>query len=198
MANFIPIEPHLYARGYSIVAGIDEAGRGPLAGPVVSAAVILKKDSIIEGLNDSKKLTAKKRAELFPKILENCLDYAIAVIPHQKIDEINILNATRLANKLCIKSLKIKTDIIIIDGRDKQFIKEKFLTLKKGDLKMKSIAAASVLAKVFRDKIMEYYHSDLPEYGFDMHKGYGTRQHRAKIKKFGLSDIHRKSYNLKK
>ncbi len=198
MSNFIPIEPHLYARGYSIIAGIDEAGRGPLAGPVVSAAVILKKDTIIEGLNDSKKLTAKKREQLFPQILENCLDYAISFVSHQTIDRINILNATRLANKLCIKSLKIKPDIILIDGRDKQFLKSPFLTLKKGDLKMKSIAAASVLAKVFRDKIMEYYHKKLPEYGFHQHKGYGTRKHSSNIKEFGLSEIHRKSYNLKK
>ncbi len=197
MANFIPIESHLNARGYSVVAGIDEAGRGPLAGPVVSAVVILKENVIIEGLNDSKKLTAKKREQLFPQILENCLDYAVSVVSHQTIDEINILNATRLANILCLKSLKIKPEIIIIDGRDKQFIKEKFLTLKKGDLKMKSIAAASVLAKVFRDKIMEYYHAELPKYGFQKHKGYGTREHRSNMKKFGLSEIHRKSYTFK-
>ncbi len=198
MANFIPLESHLIARGYSVIVGIDEAGRGPLAGPVVSAAVILKKNAIIKGLNDSKKLTAKKREELFPEILENCLDYSISVVSHKTIDEINILNATRLANSLCIKSLKIKADIIVIDGRDKQFIRKEFLTLTKGDLKMKSIAAASVLAKVFRDKIMEYYHAKLPKYGFQKHKGYGTREHRSNLKKFGLSEIHRKSYNLKK
>jgi len=198
MANFIPLESHLKARGYLVIAGIDEAGRGPLAGPVVSAAVILKDKAVLEGLNDSKKLTAAKREALFPEIIENSLDYAIAVVSHKTIDKINILNATRLANKLCIKSLKIKPDIIVIDGRDKQFLSNKFLTLKKGDLKMKSIAAASVLAKVFRDKIMEYYDGKIPNYGFSKHKGYGTREHRNIIGKIGLSEIHRKSYNLKK
>ena len=198
MSNFIPIEYHLNARGFSLVAGIDEAGRGPLAGPVVSAAVILNEKTKIDGLNDSKKLSAKKREELFPIILNNCIDYSIAVVSHKTIDKINILNATRLANLLCIKSLKVKPDLIVIDGKDKQFITKKFLTLKKGDLKMRSIAAASILAKVLRDKIMNYYNKSIPEYFFNKHKGYGTREHISNIKKFGLSDIHRKSYNLKK
>ncbi len=193
---FIPIESRLKHFGFNIVAGIDEAGRGPLAGPVVCAAVILKEDAHLPGLKDSKLLSAKKRAELFDIILENCLDYAVCVVPHTFIDEVNILNAVRAANKICVQSLKIKPDLVIIDGRDKQFLDGNFQTIVKGDLKICCIAAASVLAKVVRDNLMDHYHKSFPEYEFSSHMGYGTRKHFANIKKYGLCEIHRKSYTL--
>lgn len=195
MHNFIPIISRLRNQGFNLLAGIDEAGRGPLAGPVVSAAVILKEDVSLPGLNDSKLLSAKKRLELFNLILANCLDYAIAVVPHQIIDNVNILNAVRTANFLCIKSLKIKPHLILIDGKDKQFLKKRFKTVIQGDSRIECIAAASILAKVTRDAIMNYYHAQYPEYAFNEHVGYATRKHYSKIERYGLCDIHRKSFS---
>ena len=195
MSTFLPIISRLHNQGFNLLAGIDEAGRGPLAGPVVCAAVILKEDAELPNLNDSKLLSAKKRLQLFNLILENCLDYAIAVVPHEIIDRINILNAVRQANLLCIKSLKIKPKLILIDGRDKQFIRQRFQTIIKGDSRVACIAAASILAKVTRDMIMKHYHQLYPQYQFDQHFGYGTRKHYSKIEQHGLCDIHRKSYS---
>ncbi len=197
MPQFFPLESKLRKKGYFFIAGIDEAGRGPLAGPVVSAAVILKKGAILKGLDDSKKLSHKKREELYPQIIKNCVDYSISIVPHQVIDEINILNAVRLANHLCIKNLKTKADIAIIDGRDKQIIEIPFQTIIKGDSRIKSIAAASILAKVTRDRLMLKYALQYPSYGFEKHMGYGTRIHRANIKVHGQCEIHRKSFKLK-
>ncbi|MBU1151235.1 ribonuclease HII [Patescibacteria group bacterium] len=191
-------ESLLRRKGYFCIAGIDEVGRGPLAGPVVSAAVILKLGTKLPGLNDSKKLTKKKREILFEQITQKSLDFAISFVPPTRIDKINILNATLEANCNCIKSLKIKPDYIVIDGRDKQKLRQKHETIIKGDQKLRCIAAASILAKVARDKLMEQYHNDFPVYGFNKHMGYGTRQHAQNIREFGQCEIHRKSFTLKK
>lgn len=197
MNGFLPLESKLKAEGFFVIAGIDEAGRGPLAGPVVSAAVILKEDCNLPGLKDSKLLTEKKRLELFPRVIDSCIDYAITLMPPQIIDEVNILNATRLANLHCIESLQIKPDIILCDGKDKQFLERPFINIIKGDQKIKSIAAASILAKVTRDHLMHHYHTLYPQYQFIQHLGYGTRQHRAILTKVGPSPIHRKSFSFK-
>lgn len=193
----LPVEHQLKKAGFKCIAGIDEVGRGPLAGPVVSAAVILKPNAKIPGLNDSKKLSKSQREKLFDVILDNALDYAITAVSHLTIDKVNILNATRIANDICVRSLKLKPDIVVIDGRDKQFMKTPFITIIKGDAKVRSIAAASVLAKVVRDKIMLHYAKKHPSYGFEKHVGYGTRQHRSNIAKFGYCEIHRRSYMLR-
>ncbi len=198
MGCFIPIESRLKYMGFGLIAGIDEACRGPLAGPVVSAFVILKDDFFSKDLDDSKVLSEKKRKKLFKQILKNCIDYAIAIVPHSTIDKINILNAVRTANFLCLSELKCKPDIVLIDGIDKQIIDMPFVTIIKGDSRVKSIAAASILAKVVRDKIMKHYHKDYPCYGFNRHMGYGTREHRGAIGKYGPCEIHRRSYTVKK
>jgi len=195
MSRFIPIEKSLRLEGFSFIAGIDEVGRGPLAGPVVSAAVILKINAKIPGLKDSKQLTKAQREALFPIILSNALDYAIGIVSHKTIDEINIANAIRLANKMCIDHLEQKPDMVLIDGRDKQTLDIPYKTIIKGDTKVKCIAAASVLAKVLRDKLMEEYSKEFPVYSFEKHVGYGTREHRKLIGTHGPCEIHRMSYN---
>jgi ribonuclease HII len=197
MNAFIPKEFILMKAGYLNIAGMDEAGRGPLAGPVVCAAVIFKNGCKVKGVDDSKKLTAKKREKLFWEILDSCTDYSICAISHTTIDEINILNAVRLGNKYCIDALKIKPDFVLIDGRDKQIIQTPHECIIKGDSKVKSIAAASILAKVFRDKLMEKYAEEYKIYEFEKHKGYGTRQHRSLIIKHGFCEIHRKTFSVK-
>jgi len=196
MASFNSLEARLRKSGFKVIAGIDEAGRGPLAGPVVCAAVVLKKSARIRGLNDSKLLTEKKRLDLFPKIIESCHDYSITIIPPSRIDEINILNAVKEANFLCARHLNKKPDIVLIDGNDKQFLEIPHRTIIKGDQKIRSIAAASVLAKVTRDYIMQHYSKLFPVYLFEKHKGYPTRQHRKLVKKHGPCEIHRKSYKV--
>jgi ribonuclease HII len=197
MGSFIPIEARLKKKGFSIIAGIDEAGRGPLAGPVVSAAVILKPYAKLPGLDDSKKLSAKTRDRLFELVLRNCIDYSITAVPPKIIDQYNILNAVRFANDICISSLKVTPDIALIDGRDKQILDIPFQTIIKGDSRVRSIAAASILAKVFRDRVMEKYHQEFPQYNFAQHKGYGTRMHRELMHKHGRCSLHRKSFKLK-
>ncbi|MBL4694980.1 ribonuclease HII [Candidatus Gracilibacteria bacterium] len=197
MASFQAYESRLKKAGFFYIAGIDEAGRGPMAGPVVSAAVILKDKARLPGLNDSKKLSAAKREELFPKIISNSIAYSITIVSHLTIDEINILNATRLANKLCVQYLRPSPDFVLLDGRDKQFINHPFENIVKGDSKVKSIAAASILAKVTRDRLMQYYAEKYPEYAFQKHMGYGTRQHRKAMEQYGPCSIHRKSYTFK-
>lgn len=197
MSQFLRLESRLLKRGFFCVAGIDEAGRGPLAGPVVSAAVILKSGARLPGLTDSKKLSEKKREELFPKIIANCLDYAISIVPNQIIDQINILEATRVANLHCIEALNLKADIAVIDGKDKQYLEIPFISVIKGDLRVKSIAAASILAKVTRDRLMKKYAKLHPEYQFDQHMGYGTRQHRNALQQHGPCPIHRLSFSYK-
>ncbi|MBD3330842.1 ribonuclease HII [Candidatus Peregrinibacteria bacterium] len=195
MGSFIPLESSLRKKGAIFIAGIDEAGRGPLAGPVVCAAVVLKNNARLPGLNSSKEISEKRREELFPKIIKNSVDYAISIVPPKIIDLENISNAIRWANYLCLHYLNTKPDITLIDGNDKQFIKTEFKTVIKGDARVRCIAAASVLAKVTRDYLMHHYHSKFPKYNFYKHKGYGTREHKSLLNKFGTCEIHRKSYN---
>ncbi len=184
--------------GYKVICGIDEAGRGPLAGPVHAAAVILPLGIEIDGLNDSKKLSEKKREQLFDVICEKALDYSIGVATEQEIDEINILNATFLAMHRAVEGLKIKPDYALIDGN--QYPKIPFVTeetVVKGDAKSMSIAAASILAKVSRDRFMLEKAKEYPQYQFEKHKGYGTKLHYEMLGEFGPSPIHRMTF-LKK
>jgi ribonuclease HII len=189
-------ETALRKAGFKRVAGIDEVGRGSLAGPVVSAVVILKPGVKLKGLDDSKKLSHIQRERLFELILKNAEDYAVTLVPHTTIDKVNILNAVRIANKICVDSLKEKPDMILIDGKDKQILDLPHRTIIKGDTKVRCIAAASILAKVVRDKLMYYYAREYSKYGFEKHVGYGTSLHRSNIVKHGYCEIHRKSYIL--
>ena len=181
-------------QGFKNIAGIDEAGRGPLAGPVVAAAVILLSKINIPDLNDSKKLSPKKREELFPKIQEMSVAYSVTVIDQGVIDEINILQATRLAMKKAVETLKITPGLLLIDGNQKIDSNLNQWAIVKGDSRSLTIAAASVLAKVTRDRIMDDYHKLYPQYGFDRHKGYGTKLHRNLIQEHGPCPIHRKTF----
>ena len=184
--------------GYRLVCGIDEAGRGPLAGPVYAAAVILPLGLKIEGLNDSKKISEKKREQLFDVICEKAVDYSIGIATEQEIDEINILNATFLAMHRAVEGLKTKPDYALIDGN--QYPKISFVTEEtviKGDAKAMSIAAASILAKVSRDRYMLRKAEEYPQYQFEKHKGYGTKLHYEMLKEYGPSPIHRMTF-LKK
>ncbi len=185
-------------KGCSVICGMDEAGRGPLAGPVYAAAVILSPDTVIEGLNDSKKLTEKKREALFPVIQEKALAYGIGFATEREIDEINILNATFLAMRRAVEQLQITPQLLLIDGnqKPKTGICEE-VTVIKGDAKSMSIAAASVLAKVSRDRFMLELAKEYPQYAFEQHKGYGTKLHYERISQYGIAPIHRKSF-LKK
>lgn len=191
------IENEYREKGFDIICGVDEAGRGPLAGPVYAAAVILPSDCIIEGLNDSKKLTEKKREALFDEIKEKALAYGIASADEKEIDEINILNATFLAMKRAIASLSVRPDLALIDGNQKPHTDIEEVTVIKGDAKSMSIAAASVLAKVSRDRFMLEMAEKYPQYEFARHKGYGTKLHYEKIAQYGVCDIHRRTF-LKK
>lgn len=197
MTRFINLETQYKQLGFNFVAGIDEAGRGPLAGPVVSAAVILKANARIPGLKNSKLLTPQQREKLFNIIIGQSIDYSISIVSHQHIDRVNIYRATLFANYLCVEYMRTKPDIVLIDGRDKQYLNTPFKTVIKGDDKIKSIAAASVLAKVVRDRIMDEFAMEFNMYGFENHKGYGTREHRANLLKYGKSEIHRKTFNFK-
>lgn len=191
------IENEYREKGFNIICGVDEAGRGPLAGPVYAAAVILPSDCVIEGLNDSKKLTGKKREALFDEIKEKALAYGIASADEKEIDEINILNATFLAMKRAIASLSVRPDLALIDGNQKPHTDIEEVTVIKGDAKSMSIAAASVLAKVSRDRFMLEMAEKYPQYEFARHKGYGTKLHYEKIAQYGVCDIHRRTF-LKK
>ena len=189
---------HKYAAlGYTNICGVDEAGRGPLAGPVCAAAVILPADIEIPGLNDSKKLTDKKRRELFPIICESAIAYGIAFADHSEIDEINILQATYLAMERAINKLNIKPDFALIDGNRATDFGVPVETVVGGDGRSASIAAASVLAKVTRDDYMLKMAENYPQYGFNIHKGYGTKAHYAALAENGPCPIHRMTF-LKK
>ncbi|MBE6893778.1 MAG: ribonuclease HII [Ruminococcaceae bacterium] len=184
--------------GIKYICGVDEAGRGPLAGPVFAAAVILPEDFEIEGLNDSKKLSEKKRDLLFDEIIEHALAYSIKSIDHKTIDEINILEATMLAMKTAVENLSIKPERVFIDGnRVPKNMETPAEFVIKGDATSASIAAASILAKVSRDRFMLEMDKKYPEYCFAKHKGYGTKLHYEKIREFGPSEIHRLTF-LKK
>ena len=182
---------------YSYICGIDEAGRGPLAGPVVAGAVILPKDCRILYINDSKKLSEKRRNELFDIIKEEAVTYGIGIIDAARIDEINILQATYEAMHEAVNKLAVKPDILLNDAVTIPGIDVKQIPIIKGDAKSLSIAAASVLAKVTRDRIMEEYDKKYPEYGFAKHKGYGTKQHIQALEQFGASPIHRRTFITK-
>lgn len=179
---------------YTYICGIDEVGRGPLAGPVVAAAVILPKDCAIQYINDSKKLTENKREELYDQIINQAISYGIGSIPPNKIDDINILQATLEAMKQAINNMNIKADIILIDAVTIPNISIRQLPIIKGDAKSYSIAAASILAKVTRDRLMVAYDKIFPGYGFADNKGYGSEQHIKAIQKLGPTLIHRKSF----
>ena len=187
-------EDELYSKGIKVIAGIDEAGRGPLAGPVVACAVILKPDERIEGVNDSKKLSPKKRDKLFDEIKEKCLAYSLGIVDNNIIDEINILEATRLAMKKAIEGLNIKPEYILVDAESHIDTDVPLRGIIKGDSLSQSIAAASIIAKVTRDRMMEEYANEYPEYQFEKHKGYGTAIHIQKLKEFGMTPIHRKTF----
>ena len=190
-------ESAAYARGFTAVCGIDEAGRGPLAGPVYAAAVLLPEELVIEGLNDSKKLSEKKREALFDVIRENALAYGIGFADEKEIDEINILQATYLAMRRAYENMQISCDYVLIDGNRMPPMPVPGETIVKGDAKSPSIAAASILAKVSRDRVMLEYAKQYPEYEFEKHKGYGTKVHTEELLKYGPSPIHRKTF-LKK
>ena len=186
-----------FADGFELVCGVDEAGRGPLAGPVCAAAVILPKDVQIDGLNDSKKLTDKKRRELFDVITQNAVSYGIAMASEREIDEINILQATFLAMQRAIDKLDVRPDLALIDGNRAKDFGLPVRTIVKGDSLSASIAAASILAKVTRDRLMEELDEAYPQYGFAVHKGYGTKRHYEALREYGPCPIHRRTF-LKK
>ena len=188
-------EKEYNSKGYELIAGIDEAGRGPLAGPVVAAAVILPKGCMIEGVNDSKKVSEKKREKLYDEIIENSISWGVGIIDNTVIDDINILEATRLAMHEAINKLETKPEFIFIDAEKKVDTNGvPYLPIIKGDALSISIAAASIIAKVTRDRIMRMFDKIYPEYGFEKHKGYGTKMHIEAIKSNGLTPIHRRSF----
>lgn len=197
MSDMWQIEGGFYAQGVMNICGVDEAGRGPLAGPVCAAAVILPERLEIPGLNDSKKLTDKKRRELFPIIQEKALAYGIGFASQEEIDEINILQATFLAMERALGALAIRPGLVLIDGNQEKDFGLPVRTVVKGDSLSANIAAASVLAKVSRDDVMLEFARQYPEYGFDIHKGYGTKAHYAALTQYGPCPIHRRSF-LKK
>ena len=195
--NMWAIEESLYDKGITAICGVDEAGRGPLAGPVCAAAVILPPHLEIPGLDDSKKLTDKRRRELMPIIKEQALAYGIAFATHEEIDEINILQATFLAMERAIAQLEGKAEFALIDGNRQKDFGLPVQTIVKGDSLSANIAAASVLAKVTRDDYMDEMAKLYPQYGFEIHKGYGTKAHYEALRTYGHSAIHRLSF-LKK
>ena len=192
------IEKELYQKGFKNICGIDEAGRGPLAGPVVIAGVIMPQDSMIEGINDSKKVSEKKREKLYDIILEEAISYSVAIVGQDVIDEINILNATKQGVTEVVDGLDVKPDLILVDALEHINTKGiPYEPIIKGDAKCYNIAAASIIAKVTRDRIMREWDEIYPQYGFINHKGYGTAKHIAAIKEYGLCPIHRKSFTKK-
>lgn len=195
--NMWEIEERYYAKGMRLICGVDEAGRGPLAGPVCAAAVILPEHVELPGLNDSKKLSDKRRRELFPLIKEKAIAYGIAFADHKEIDEINILQATYLAMERALAQLPVRPDYVLIDGNRMKDFGVPAETIVHGDSLSASIAAASVLAKVTRDDYMLEMAQTYPEYGFDIHKGYGTKAHYAALERHGPCAIHRHTF-LKK
>jgi ribonuclease HII len=192
----LEIELTLWDKGIRAIAGVDEAGRGPLAGPVVAAAVIFPTGTSIKGVEDSKKLSERKRADLFVAIKEQALSVGVGIVSHDVIDRINILQATILAMHKAIDELRVKPDFIIVDGNSFRHDRYSFQNIIDGDAKSFTIAAASIIAKVTRDRLMLEYHEQFPMYGFARHKGYGTRQHLEAISQFGLCQIHRRSFDL--
>ena len=194
----LEIEKKLYNMGYEFIAGVDEAGRGPLAGPVCAAAVILPKGLVIDGINDSKKLSEKKREILFDEIISSAVSYSIQFVYPEMIDKINIKQATSLAMHNAVKELSVPATYVIIDGNDNIPYEVPYEYVIKGDAKSQTIAAASILAKVSRDRLMISLDEKYPEYGLKKHKGYGTKDHIEAIQKYGVREIHRKSFMTNK
>ena len=189
------MEKDLEAKGFQKIGGIDEAGRGPLAGPVVVAGVIMPQDSMIEGVNDSKKVSEKKREKLYDLILEEAISYSVAIIGQDVIDEINILNATKQGVTNVVEGLAVKPDLILVDALTHINTKGiPYDSIIKGDAKCYNIAVASIVAKVTRDRIMRQWDEVYPQYGFEKHKGYGTAAHIQAIKEYGLCPLHRRSF----
>ena len=195
--NMWEIEDSFYSDEIQVICGVDEAGRGPLAGPVCAAAVILPKHAELPGLTDSKKLTDKKRRELYPLIMEQAIAYGIGFATEQEIDEINILQATFLAMQRALDQLTVKPDLALIDGNREKDFGLPVKTVVKGDSLSANIAAASILAKVTRDNLMVEMAEKYPQYGFEIHKGYGTKAHYAALREHGASPVHRMTF-LKK
>lgn len=188
-------ENELRKRGFNSICGIDEAGRGPLAGPVVVASVIMPAESNIEGVNDSKKISEKKREKLYEQILDEAISYGVGIVGQDEIDEINILNATKKGLTMSLQELTVKPDLIIVDALNHiDTMGIPYESIIKGDAKCYSISAASIIAKVTRDRIMREWDKVYPEYGFERHKGYGTSAHIEAIKEYGLCPIHRRSF----
>jgi len=194
LEKMLEYEKDLYAKGYEYICGIDEAGRGPLCGPVVAAAVILKKEDKIEGVNDSKKLSEKKREALSHEIKERAVAWSVGIVDEKTIDEINILEATRLAMKKAVEGLSIKPDYALVDAEKKVPIDVPYTPIIKGDALSESIAAASIIAKVTRDRMIVEIDKEYPEYNFAKNKGYGTKEHTEAIEEHGLCPAHRKSF----
>lgn len=191
-------EKDLYNKGFKNICGIDEAGRGPLAGPVVIAGVIMPQNSMIEGINDSKKVSEKKREKLYDLIIEEAISYSVAIVGQDVIDDINILNATKEGVTKVVDGLDIKPDLIIVDALNHINTRGiPYESIIKGDAKCYNIAAASIIAKVTRDRIMRQWDEVYPQYGFLSHKGYGTAKHISAIKEYGLCPIHRKTFTKK-
>lgn len=194
MTELWELENEIYAEGFSLICGVDEAGRGPLAGPVYAAAVILPRDSVIDGLNDSKKLTEKKRDALFDVITERALTYGIASASVEKIEKLNILNATFLAMNRAVAKLDPAPELALIDGNRNTGIAMPSRCIVKGDSRCADIAAASILAKVSRDRYMLNLAEKYPQYHFEQHKGYGTKLHYEALREYGPSPEHRPSF----
>jgi ribonuclease HII len=190
-------ERALWSRGFRLLAGIDEAGRGPLAGPVVAAAVVLPVGVILPGVDDSKKLSPRRREELADLIRSRALAVATGIVPHERIDEINILNATLQAMRQAVESLGLRPDHLLVDGNRSPDTGIPCVAIVDGDALSSSIAAASIIAKVTRDRLMVEYDRQYPGYGFARHKGYGTREHREAIERLGFCPIHRRSFAVK-
>ncbi|MBQ9266633.1 MAG: ribonuclease HII [Bacilli bacterium] len=191
----LDFEDQYYSDEVKLIVGIDEAGRGPLCGPVVAACCILKPGYKNEHINDSKKLTEKQREAVYKEILENCVDYGVGIVSPQRIDEINILEATKEAMKMSLDALKSSYDLILVDAVKLQNTSKPVIPIIKGDAKCECIAAASIIAKVTRDHILEEYAKRYPEYGFDKHKGYGTKKHIEAIEKYGIiKDFYRLTF----
>lgn len=189
----------LWKCGFKLIAGVDEVGRGPLAGPVVACACILPKGVVFHGIKDSKALTHKERKRLSDYLTSHPdVHWAIGLVSPEKIDEINILRATMLAMKQAIDALSVKPDFVLVDGRDCPPTDYARRAVIRGDSVSQSIGAASIIAKVHRDELMDQYHQHFPQYGFDKHKGYGTAYHRKAIEKYGLTPIHRRSFGIVK
>jgi len=189
-----PFEAEIRARGFRVIAGLDEAGRGPLAGPVVAAAVVLPEKARLKGVDDSKKLSAGQREEMFSLLREKALAVGVGIVDVQEIDRLNILQASLRAMELAVGNLSLPPDFLLIDGIHPLRLPVAQQTITKGDQRCLSVAAASILAKVTRDRLMTAYHDQYPQYNFARHKGYGTKEHLQAIRKYGCCPLHRRSF----